>query len=295
MEDNRKYIFVGDRANVLKEMLRLGLCIEKTYVINGSFLHHMLIKEPFISYEVIYSKQQLLEALNISNYDVLISNGCKYILPISSLKEATYINIHPSYLPDLKGKSPINGAFLYTRDGGATCHIMDNGIDSGSIIARTKIPMTNDIDAALLYQLSFKAEAETFKTAYERNFIPLEEQPFLQDPIYYSAVEDDLYVKFDKGFDFVLHQAKAFGYKNKGLYFTCNHKAYHFYAANELLNPYVLKCCEPLIDLQVAFVFENSIVFKFENRIMRFDQIDSPISNINEGDLLSKISLCPNY
>lgn len=52
---------------------------------------------------------------------------------------------------------------LFDRSCGATCHIMDDNIDTGDIISRVKIPTTPDIEAGILYQLCFKAEVEVFK------------------------------------------------------------------------------------------------------------------------------------
>lgn len=49
-------------------------------------------------------------------YDILISSGCPYILPVTELtklkRDSKYINIHTSLLPDCKGRHPINAALL---------------------------------------------------------------------------------------------------------------------------------------------------------------------------------------
>ena len=284
--DNKKYVFTGSRGYVLEEMLRMGLNITRVWVMEGSFLHHTLEKDPYIDYEAVSSKKELLDEIEKTEFDVLVSNGCEYILPISRMKKALYVNVHPSYLPDLKGRNPINAAFLYDRDCGATCHLMDDGIDTGQIISRIRIPVSEDIDAAILYRLCFKAEVKVFAEAYSRRFVPMERQPSVEGVVYYSLQPDDRVIHFEKGFDYVLKQVRAFGYKSKGLYFYCNGKAYRFYRASEIRNPYVLEYCKGFGELQAALVFDDSLVFRLDGRVMRFDYIEGLDGGIQEGAYL---------
>lgn len=291
MEDKRTYVFAGNRSYVLEEMIRQGLNVSHIWVMEGSFLHRSLdgpLKdlEKGRKVQVVQNKKQLLELIRDTDFDILISNGCKYILPVSRLKQALYVNIHPSYLPDLMGKDPVNGACLLNRDCGAACHRMDDGIDTGSIIARVRIPMTEDLEAGLLFQLCFKAEILAFQAALSRNFEPLAEQPSRDGAVYYSMRPSEQLVDFGKGFDYVLRQARAFGYRSKGLYFQSGGRQFHFYRASELTNPFVMDCCGGLREMQVAFVFENSMAFKWEGRVMRFDQIDWAGNPLHEGDFL---------
>ena len=102
--DTKKYVFVGNREYVLRRMIDMGLNIQAVFVMENSFLQHRLEKMHFIDYTVVAKKKRLLELLSSVDYDVLVSNGCKYILPINEMKDALYINIHPSHLPDLKGR-----------------------------------------------------------------------------------------------------------------------------------------------------------------------------------------------
>ena len=91
-------------------------------------------------------------------------------MPINKIKKGRYTNIHPSYLPDLKGIDPVLGSIKFSRDGGATCHEINERIDDGPIISRIKIPFTKDLDVTVLYQLSFVAEKEVFNEAFKNNF-----------------------------------------------------------------------------------------------------------------------------
>lgn len=282
----RKYVFAGNRAYILKDMLNKGLDIKAVWVMNGSFLHNTLLKDPFVEYTVITNKKQLLAEIEKTEFDIFISNGCSYILPVSELKPAQYINIHPSPLPDLRGKDPVNAACLYGRACGATCHVMDDGIDTGKVISQVVIPMTEDMEAAILYQLCFKAEVMAFDEAYKRNFQISDDQPVTKDPIYFSMKPEDRLIKFERGIDYILRQTRAFGYKSKGLYFKYNKRLYHFYSAREVINPFVKEYYKNLSNLQIAMVFENSVVVKLEDRFIRFDQVENSCGEIREGDFL---------
>jgi len=217
--DKRKYIFVGNRFLCLAEMLRLGLNVVRIFAVKDSFLSRELRKRG-LAFIPIETKQQLVQDIRNSVFDILVSNGCPYILPISELEtgENRFINIHPSLLPDLKGRHPINGAVLYQRRHGATCHIMDDGIDTGKVISQIEIPHIEELPLDLLYQLSFLAERDVFLDAYGRNFEPnsLSEEMSAIKPIYYSRNADDLFVHKDDCIDVILRKVRAF--QIEGLY-----------------------------------------------------------------------------
>ena len=102
-----KYVFTGNREYVLREMIRQGLSINRVWVMENSFLHRRLLEDRFIDYIVVSSKKELIREILDADFDILVSNGCKFILPITRLKkekgrdDIRFINIHPSFLPDL--------------------------------------------------------------------------------------------------------------------------------------------------------------------------------------------------
>ena len=115
------------------------------------------------------SRERLIRELTLRDFDVLVSNGCPYILPISKLPKKLYINIHPSLLPDLKGKSPILEAISLNKPIGVTCHIMVDEVDSGPIISQIRIePDRSNLNEC--YREIFKAEAKVFRQAFNKGF-----------------------------------------------------------------------------------------------------------------------------
>ena len=163
-----KFVFVGNRKFVLEEMIKIGLNLDIIVIKNTHLQSESLLNK--LDFSIISSKAELLHKLESINFDVLISNGCPFILPVSTMKKKKYVNIHPSFLPDLRGIDPVLGSILFKRDAGATCHIMSEKIDAGDIISQLRIPYSNDLDASLLYQLSFIAEKKFFIWHFKKIF-----------------------------------------------------------------------------------------------------------------------------
>ena len=166
----KKIVFIGNRSQVLDVCLAepdwdVGLILAH----RGSHLESDLTArevahKPFAFAE----KEDVVRRLETAEFDILVSNGCPFILPMSRLTRdgRLFINTHPSLLPDLKGPHPVNGLFLQDgRDFGATTHLMTQAVDAGEILAQQRVPLTPDLDAGLVYRLSFQLEAEAFQQA----------------------------------------------------------------------------------------------------------------------------------
>tara|TARA_B100000787_G_scaffold137192_1_gene106057 strand:- start:643 stop:1482 length:840 start_codon:yes stop_codon:yes gene_type:complete len=155
-----KVLFIGNRSNVLQELLKKVDKLE-ILALKDSYLEAYCINNSinYLSF-VFKDKDFVIKKVTDIDYDILVSNGCPFILPIVN---RLMLNIHPTYLPYLKGKSPINGVIYNSyKFFGATIHLIDSGVDTGKIIFRKKIELTDDIDLGLVYYLSFELEKEVF-------------------------------------------------------------------------------------------------------------------------------------
>ena len=207
---SKKYLFVGNRFYVLEKMIELKLNIVKIFAVENSHLEKELISRK-IEYELLPEKSEFIKILSELSFDFLVSNGCPYILPISKLDNGkSFINIHPSLLPDLKGKTPINGALLFNRRHGVTCHYMNDEIDGGDVLSQIEIPLTADVNLDLLYQVSFRMEGLVFEKAYKNGFKVIASINAVEDPIYYSKKLEDRILYFEDGFDIICSKVKAF-------------------------------------------------------------------------------------
>lgn len=77
--------------------------------------------------------------------DILLTYRCPCILPpeIFNLAKVIALNIHPSMLPKYPGANPWKGIYENKeKESGVTIHVIDEGVDTGTIIAQRKM----DID-----------------------------------------------------------------------------------------------------------------------------------------------------
>lgn len=271
-----RFVFVGNRRFVLETMVQCGVTPLTVYAVSGSHLERDLEIGgiPGVdNYTPVSKKSGLMRSLEQDSFDYLISNGCPYILPINDLPKACYVNIHPSFLPDLRGIDPVIGAILYKRDGGATCHLMDTGIDSGPIISRVRIPFTEDLDVATMYQLSFEAEKEVFVRAFEREFHPSEEQRFDSQSIYYTRSLKDQHLTFREKNDTVIQKVRAFSNLSQGCTFNTQGQSFRVFRAERMENPFMANLMENFSDCVVGMSYESSIVFRKDGEILRLSGI----------------------
>jgi methionyl-tRNA formyltransferase len=99
-----------------------------------------------------------VEALRALAPDLLVVAAYGLILPRSVLELPTFgcINVHASLLPQYRGASPITAAIL---DGlletGISIMLMDEGMDTGPVLAQARLPITpDDTTASLSKRLS---------------------------------------------------------------------------------------------------------------------------------------------
>ncbi|MCB2295337.1 hypothetical protein LGK95_17785 [Clostridium algoriphilum] len=287
----RRILFIGNRINVLKKIIDLKMNITKILCVKNSYLEKYL-NENNIEYELITDKQMLLDKIKISDFDILISNGCPYIIPVSELKKEhqTFINIHPSLLPDLKGKHPINGALLFNRKAGATCHTMDNAIDAGNIIAQIPIGINEDMDLELLYKTSFLAEADVFEIAYNRDFIEDSAISNLSnlntEYLYYSRNDSDLIINFNSDNDSIVRKIKAFGIEGQGAYFIFENNKFKVYDIHLITNEYLINKYGKCNDKEIVLVYGKNIIIKNNKELLKLKFIDGNIESLYEGAIL---------
>jgi len=115
-------------------------------------------KEHNIYYKIIHYKQKenqhLLNELDSIDPDIIITNWHKIIdKEVVSKYYGKLINLHYSLLPafgGLMGIEPIEAAYQQRCQFiGSTCHYVDEGIDSGSIISQTIVKTNIPIEEAI--------------------------------------------------------------------------------------------------------------------------------------------------
>lgn len=264
-------------------MIELKCEIVEIFAVKESFLEREL-KILNIPYKRIENKVNLVEAIINTEFDCLVSNGCPYILPVSKIKKINqkFINIHPSLLPDLKGKHPINGALLFERRHGVTCHHMDDGIDTGDIISNIEIPLDSQIELQLLYQLSFKAEAEVFYKAFMSDFKCIDVIQINDKPIYYTREEKDLIITYKDDLKTIIRKIRAFGIPSLGVKFIRNKIEYKILSATIVSKVEINNLFEKSKINEIVIIYDNNVVVKYSKNIIQF-KLDT-IRELNVGE-----------
>lgn len=76
--------------------------------------------------------------------DLIWITDYRYLLPkqLLALAPAGAVNLHPSLLPAYRGRAPINWAILHGEHYiGLTAHLVDEGMDTGDILAQVRIEL----------------------------------------------------------------------------------------------------------------------------------------------------------
>ncbi|MBS1581560.1 MAG: hypothetical protein JST66_05090 [Bacteroidetes bacterium] len=260
---------------------------EHILCVPGSFLERELLAEG-LPHIPLGDRTSLIELLERTVFDVFVSNGCPHVLPISRLHRPgrKFINLHPSLLPDLRGKSAISGAFLFGRDAGATCHVMDDGIDTGGIIAQVRVPVTSDLDTGLLYQACWLAEREAFRLALARGFEPVGPGGKGEGTLYYSQHPDDPRIDWAMEREAVERRILAFGLPGKGAWFMHRGERVVVRDVRRITNPYLMAHIDRLAENEVLFTYEDKAVVRKGDRLLNLRDMDGAYAGIRAGDIL---------
>lgn len=150
----------------------IAQAIKQEFFKFGSLLYRLLhIQQPssiFFSFRTMANRYSIpiyktknINSKNSLNFikklehDLLVSVFFNQILGKKLLRiSRNCINIHPAYLPNYKGMSPVfwvlSNDETYT---GVTVHYIDEGIDTGKIIYQQKIPISlNDTEHSLYFK-----------------------------------------------------------------------------------------------------------------------------------------------
>ena len=102
---------------------------------------------------------------DIKKFNFLISFGYRYIIKKNILEQFknNAINLHISYLPWNRGADPNLWSIIDNTPKGVTIHLIDEGIDTGEIIAQTKVCFSDDDTLSSSYEKLQSQITELFK------------------------------------------------------------------------------------------------------------------------------------
>ena len=132
--------------------------------------------------DIVYQPKSLKESgvkehIKSLNPDIIIVAAYGQILPRDILDIAPCVNLHASILPAYRGASPIQSAILDKNNlSGITAMAMNEGLDSGDILAFSILDITGMNSYELFDKLSIMAANLTIKVLNEyKNISPIKQ------------------------------------------------------------------------------------------------------------------------
>jgi phosphoribosylglycinamide formyltransferase-1 len=97
--------------------------------------------------------QELLKQISLWEPDLVILSGFMRLLPAAVVRALApnLINTHPAYLPEFPGAHAVREAIeAGVRETGASVIVVDEGVDTGPILAQRRVPvLPGDTEATL--------------------------------------------------------------------------------------------------------------------------------------------------
>lgn len=274
MLQNKTWLFIGNRSYVLEVMLKKKLRISKMLAPENSFLARKA-GGMGLELETFTSRSDLIDKINRQAFDILISNGCPFILPLEKItnrEKKQFINIHPAPLPEIKGKHAVTAALLEGRNGGATCHVMAPEVDAGSVIAKIEIPYSEDLEDGFSHKISFMAEARAFEQAFERNFEPLAELPPSGnlELLHYNIQPEDSHIDPDMETAELIRHVRAFSDRAECASFSASSGRLYVEGVALVKNPFVCAMFRDNPHRAVLVSWNHGFCLKHGANILKF-------------------------
>ncbi len=277
----KKVLLIGNRLSCLKSLDNNSKYeLIAIFADKGSLLEKYLQKRG-ISYIGFgkEDKESVFQQLFDLGYDILVSNGCPYILPASKLEDQGKIllNTHPTYLPQLRGATPLNGVFYNGYDYvGATTHYISDRIDAGNIIYQEKVDITEDIDQGLVYYISFKLEETVFKKAlellessnYQYEGIPLD----TTKGCYFNRTKEKQTLDFiNDDIDTCIRKIKSFGISSQGSFATINGEIIRVFSCEKIINSFLMETFNTTPVGGIALQYDNKLIIKLKDGMLKIN------------------------
>lgn len=225
----------------------------------------------------IQDKQHVMDVLTEVDYDILVSNGCPFILPATSLKQQGKIllNTHPTFLPHLRGATPLNRVFYKDyKFLGASTHYISDSIDSGNIVYQEKMDLTDDLDQGLVYYLSFEMEGVVFQKALKI----LEENGYdyegtivdVSNGCYFNRTIDKQTIDFEnEQVSDCIRKIKSFNIPSQGCFAVIEGKKYVIYDGEKIQNAFILNKFELDYPGKILLEYGDSFLIKVADGIIK--------------------------
>ncbi|MCK9453173.1 MAG: hypothetical protein M0Q90_15870 [Bacteroidales bacterium] len=271
----KKVVYIGNRPKVLESIeTNSDLKIVKAFV----------IEQPLITdsdkYDIIRlcsrgQKNYLVEGLLELDYDICVSAGCSYILPMERLdSNKIYINCHPSVLPYGKGIHPLNECFLSGNNvAGVTIHLLVDELDAGDILNQISFELTEDVDVSLLYGFIFDLEAELLtKTLSDLLKNNLKYNAFPQKGIGTYYTREKKIRKFfarETSAQEIINNSRAFSASNLGVILIFDDIQLFVFSIQAIVNKFILERYNKVKSGTIIFMNRDVALLKMSDGLVK--------------------------
>ena len=245
----KQVVLIGNRCGVVREIGRFPqLRLTRVFALAESLLDRECGQySADVVRFALSDRRQVCEQIAVCDFDLLLSHGCPFILPVSELRRhhQRFINVHPAPLPRMKGMHPVNGAFLRGENFlGATMHDMEDHVDAGRIIEQGTIELTADLDLGLAYRLVFDLESDVFRRGMQKlidSGFQDQGEPQSGDDSFYTRRRGDMRIDFrTMSNDEIVRRVRAFGIASQGVIAEFGRFQLRVFDAESMFNPHLL-------------------------------------------------------
>jgi len=108
----------------------------------GLRIYDWLCQRDNVVVRAMLTEPEQLDMIKRESPDFIVSIGFDHLVPpeILAVPSEGAVNLHPSYLPYNRGKSPNVWPLIEDTPAGVTLHYMDEEFDTGDIISQEKVP-----------------------------------------------------------------------------------------------------------------------------------------------------------
>jgi len=155
-------VYAGSRSHALEGLQSISSILPYHLCATGSYFERYCLSKglKFASYgsslDLHNKLSEIIQDFAAGEKIVLISSGVEFKIKVNNYPSITFLNIHPSLLPSLKGRDPAIGALVKELPTGVSVHLMDENFDSGTLLWQSdKLEIPKEFDIRDLYAISF--------------------------------------------------------------------------------------------------------------------------------------------
>jgi len=131
-------------------------------------IYEWLCQRDTVDVTALLTEPDQLDIIERTGPDWIVSVGFDHLVPpeILEIPSEGALNLHPSYLPHNRGKSPNVWPLIEDTPAGVTLHSMDAEFDTGAIVAQRRVETDFSYTGKQLHQQLEDAQFELFTDSW---------------------------------------------------------------------------------------------------------------------------------